>query len=234
MAAVIYAPYHSYEIPARINGAQLVMKETARALKKYGYQNKEILFIDPKLAFFLGDDPYDKSTLHFRLPSTLDPAFGLPDSSYFIWDSHFAELEKNISLFQMLENPHYKAIDGFYPDKDYRSSTGMNYMSILFRKLPEKNQVKLDVLTAYLKDMTPETAKGHEVIISLSAMELRVAMMIKKGFSSEEIARLLHISPHTVKTHRRSIRKKLNLKNSSLNLSSYLKYKLGKAHTAYV
>jgi DNA-binding CsgD family transcriptional regulator len=65
-------------------------------------------------------------------------------------------------------------------------------------------------------------------------MELRVAMMIKKGFSSEEIARLLNVSPHTVKTHRRSIRKKLNIKNSSINLSSYLKYKLGKAHTAHV
>jgi DNA-binding CsgD family transcriptional regulator len=60
-------------------------------------------------------------------------------------------------------------------------------------------------------------------------MELRVAVMIKKGFSSEEIARLLHISPHTVKTHRKSIRRKLNLKNANINLASYLKLKLGKA-----
>lgn len=98
-------------------------------------------------------------------------------------------------------------------------------------KLSEKSRVKLDVLAAYLNDMTPEAAKGHDVIISLSAMELRVAMMIKNGFSSEEIARLLHISPHTVKTHRRSIRKKLNIRNANINLASYLKFKLGKATT---
>jgi PAS domain S-box-containing protein len=98
-------------------------------------------------------------------------------------------------------------------------------------KLPEKSRVKLDVLAAYLNDMTPEAAKGHDVIISLSAMELRVAMMIKNGFSSEEIARLLHISPHTVKTHRRSIRRKLNIRNSDINLASYLKFKLGRANT---
>ena len=96
-------------------------------------------------------------------------------------------------------------------------------------KLPEKSRVKIDVLSAYLNDLTPETAKGHDIIISLSAMELRVAMMIKNGFSSDEIGRLLHISPHTVKTHRRSIRKKLNITNANINLSSYLRLKLGKA-----
>lgn len=96
-------------------------------------------------------------------------------------------------------------------------------------KIPAKILVKLDVLEAYLNDLTPEVAKGHDIIISLSTMELRVAMMIKNGFSSDEIARLLHISPHTVKTHRRSIRKKLNLKNANINLSSYLRLKLGRA-----
>jgi PAS domain S-box-containing protein len=95
--------------------------------------------------------------------------------------------------------------------------------------LPEKSRVKLDVLAAYLDDLTPGAAKGHDIIISLSAMELRVAMMIKNGFSSDEIARLLHISPHTVKTHRRSIRRKLNITNANINLSSFLKLKLGRA-----
>jgi DNA-binding CsgD family transcriptional regulator len=59
-------------------------------------------------------------------------------------------------------------------------------------------------------------------------MELRVAVMIKGGFGSEDIARLLYLSPHTVKTHRRSIRKKLGIRNSKINLSSFLKFKLGK------
>jgi PAS domain S-box-containing protein len=97
-------------------------------------------------------------------------------------------------------------------------------------KLPPRSLMKLEVLTAYLNDLTPQAAKGHDVIIALSAMELRIAMMIKNGFSSEEIARLLHISPHTVKTHRRSIRKKVNIKNSNINLESYLKLKLGKTN----
>jgi DNA-binding CsgD family transcriptional regulator len=82
-------------------------------------------------------------------------------------------------------------------------------------------------LAVYLNDLTPEMAKGHDIIISLSPMELRIAMMIKKGFSTDEIARLMCISPFTVKTHRRNIRKKLNIRNSDINLASYLKLKLG-------
>jgi PAS domain S-box-containing protein len=99
-------------------------------------------------------------------------------------------------------------------------------------RLAEKTRAKLEVLDAYLSDLTPGAARSHGIIISLSAMELRVAMMIKNGFSSEEIAQLLHISPHTVKTHRKTIRRKLKLKNSDINLASYLKLKLGRPKPA--
>jgi PAS domain S-box-containing protein len=95
-------------------------------------------------------------------------------------------------------------------------------------KIPEKSHAKLEVIKAYLNDLTPEATKAHDIIVSLSTMELRVAVMIKNGFSSLDIARLLHISPHTVKTHRRSIRRKLHISNSNINLASYLRLKLGK------
>ena len=94
--------------------------------------------------------------------------------------------------------------------------------------IPEKSLAKLEVLSAYLSDLTSGASKSHDIIVSLSPMELRVAVMIKNGFKSEDIARLLHISIDTVKTHRRSIRRKLKLRNSDINLTSYLKFKLGK------
>ena len=95
-------------------------------------------------------------------------------------------------------------------------------------KLPVKSLAKIEVLSALLADMIPEGSKAHEVIAVLSATELRLALMIKKDFTSEQIAGLLHMSPHTIKTHRRNIRKKLGLHNSKVNLSSYLKLKFSK------
>jgi PAS domain S-box-containing protein len=101
-------------------------------------------------------------------------------------------------------------------------------------KLPAKSMAKLDVLHALLVDLTSEGSKAHEVIAALSATELRVALMIRKGFSSEQIAAMLNTSPHTVKTHRRNIRKKLGLHNSKMNLSSYLKLKFSKAPSLFI
>ncbi len=94
-------------------------------------------------------------------------------------------------------------------------------------KIPGKCLAALDVITTYLSDLTPGVAKGHDVIVSLSPTEMRVALMIKKGFSSCQIGRLLNISLDTVKTHRRNIRRKLSLRNSPTNLSAFLQHKIG-------
>jgi PAS domain S-box-containing protein len=99
-------------------------------------------------------------------------------------------------------------------------------------KIPEKSRAIVELLLVHLNELTRAGSRSHEVIVALSAMELRVATMIKNGFTSEEIARVLNISPHTVKTHRRNIRKKLNLKNENINLPSYLKAKLGRDQSA--
>lgn len=61
------------------------------------------------------------------------------------------------------------------------------------------------------------------VVPALSAREMRIALMIKNGMTSEEIAAYLHISPETVKTHRRNIRKKLGLIGSDDQLRAYFR-----------
>ena len=44
---------------------------------------------------------------------------------------------------------------------------------------------------------------------SLTASELRVAHLVRQGFRSKEIARVLRLSEHTVSWHRKRIRKKI-------------------------
>jgi DNA-binding CsgD family transcriptional regulator len=90
-------------------------------------------------------------------------------------------------------------------------------------KLPEKSKVKLDVLAAYLRNMPEGVSSTQDAIPSLSYMEMQVAILVTKGFSSEKIARLLNRSIFTVKTHRRSIRKKVGILKSVADLSTVLK-----------
>jgi DNA-binding CsgD family transcriptional regulator len=46
--------------------------------------------------------------------------------------------------------------------------------------------------------------------------------MIRRGLSSNEIARLLKISVRTVEVHRNRIRKKLDITDKDVNLVTYL------------
>jgi DNA-binding CsgD family transcriptional regulator len=62
-----------------------------------------------------------------------------------------------------------------------------------------------------------------EAAPALSAREMRIALMIKNGLTSEDIAAYLQLSPETVKTHRRNIRKKLGLIGSGDQLRAYFR-----------
>jgi DNA-binding CsgD family transcriptional regulator len=58
--------------------------------------------------------------------------------------------------------------------------------------------------------------------MTLSFTELRIASLVKGGVTTEEIARQLHIAESTVRTHRKNIRKKLNINTAQYSLRNFL------------
>ncbi|MBI5578600.1 MAG: hypothetical protein HY895_05550 [Deltaproteobacteria bacterium] len=95
--------------------------------------------------------------------------------------------------------------------------------------IPKSCRNQLDVVRAHVNDLIPDSSVSSNVLLALSKGELRVAIMIRNGLKTADIARLLYLSDITIKTHRRNIRKKLGIKNSKINLSSLLKLKLDKS-----
>ena len=91
----------------------------------------------------------------------------------------------------------------------------------------EKYRTELNELVAALNEITSQLKDSADSMLSLSSSERRITAMIKNGLTGPQIADLLHISPDTVKTHRRNIRKKLGLTNSRTNLASFLQSKIG-------
>jgi FixJ family two-component response regulator len=85
-----------------------------------------------------------------------------------------------------------------------------------------KYSMELDVLTRLLEDLTSGASAETKLALKLSPTELRVASLIKSGMSTDDIAEHLFISASTVRKHRKNIRKKLRLNNSSYNLKNYL------------
>jgi PAS domain S-box-containing protein len=84
-------------------------------------------------------------------------------------------------------------------------------------------QTSLDVLNAHLQTLTKDLMGEMNTVANLTPSEVQVATMIKNGLKSREIAEKFYISPQTVKTHRRNIRKKLNIRAPGACLTSYLR-----------
>ena len=114
-------------------------------------------------------------------------------------------------------------------EKKIALTINSNIMPIITKlkdcKTFKKHQADLDTLAAYLNDITSSLLSCADVIVNLSPSEMRVAAMVKNELTSKEIAGKLYISLDTVKTHRKNIRKKLNIYKSDVSLSDYFRQK---------
>ena len=90
----------------------------------------------------------------------------------------------------------------------------------------ERYRADFDLLTDYISELTSNLTNDIKIALALSTTELRIASLIRNGMSNQEIAKHLSVTLYTVKTHRRNIRRKLDLHNSGINLESYMKSEL--------
>lgn len=94
---------------------------------------------------------------------------------------------------------------------------------VLQTRLNDNQKNHLEIVHASLKElMSSFSRKMSTKFLSLSPTEIEVANLIKHGKSVKEIAAILNISAVTAKNHRQKIREKIGLKNTKVNLRTYL------------
>lgn len=94
---------------------------------------------------------------------------------------------------------------------------------LLQGKLSEKQKTLTEVIDTNLRDIvSPFLRSLTTVHTMLTPQEIEVANMVRSGRSSKEIAEVLGISVSGVDFHRKKLRQKLGLTNSTTNLRSYL------------
>ncbi len=89
------------------------------------------------------------------------------------------------------------------------SESQSNYISLLKKNLSEIT--------------SPFISKLESCYTKLSPRELEICSLIKEGMSSKDIAVHFNTSEGTVRNQRKSIRKKLGIKNEPTNLTTYLR-----------
>jgi PAS domain S-box-containing protein len=90
-------------------------------------------------------------------------------------------------------------------------------------KLDDQQKLFFGIIESNLNEIiSPFTRKMSLKYLNLTPTEIRIANLIKYGSSSKEIAELMNVSPRTVETHRKNIRRKIGLEGKRVNLRSYL------------
>ena len=89
--------------------------------------------------------------------------------------------------------------------------------------LPPRAKTMLASLERRLEELTQPFLRRLSAAESvLTPQEIEVAALIREGRSSKEVAALMNLSLTTINFHRRNLRRKLNLRNSRINLRTYL------------
>lgn len=90
-------------------------------------------------------------------------------------------------------------------------------------KLDDQQKTFLSIIESNLNEIiSPFTRKMSLKYLNLTPTEIRIANLIRYGNPSKEIAELLNLSPRTVETHRKNIRRKIGLEGKRANLRSHL------------
>lgn len=89
--------------------------------------------------------------------------------------------------------------------------------------LKTKHKTTVEIIDTHLNDIvSPLMQRLSNINILLTPQEMQVATLVKDGRSSKEIADILTVSETTIHFHRKNLRQKFGIKNSTTNLRSYL------------
>lgn len=99
----------------------------------------------------------------------------------------------------------------------------MPIIHALMLNVPKLHRKYVELLRDNLEDITsPFVKQLSRTCSALTPTEVRICDMIRSGMRTKEIARIRGVSPSTISRHREHIRRKLNIANDAINLTTFL------------
>jgi PAS domain S-box-containing protein len=119
-------------------------------------------------------------------------------------DADKANMEENVlANVKKLIEPYFEKI----------KNTGLNDQQKGLLRIVESNLNEI---------ISPFTQKVSLKYFKLTSTEIQVATQIRYGYTTKKIATLMNVSPRTIETHRKNIRRKIGLEGKKANLRSHL------------
>lgn len=115
--------------------------------------------------------------------------------------------------YQIEENVLTNVKTSIFPYLEKLKKSALSRQQKTYLKMIE-DQIR-EIISPFLRSLSQSS-------FDLTPQELRVAEMVKNGYTTKEIAEFLRISAKTVDYHRDNLRKKLGIRNNKTNLRSFL------------
>jgi len=132
--------------------------------------------------------------------------------------------EMNVALKVLLEHR-----DRELKDLEQRMTANIHelvlpYVEKLKKTLQgSREQTLIDIVESHLRDIvTPFLNRLSAIQLLLTAQEVEIAILVRQGKSSQEIADVMRVSVDTISFHRKNLRRKLGLHDRAMNLRTYL------------
>lgn len=133
--------------------------------------------------------------------------------------------EMQTTLNEVLKTKEREKREIFYSVKIYLENVIIPLIELIEKKSSKEDIEKLwKVLKEKVEELKSITSgEFKNPFLNLSFKEAQVALLVKEGYSSKEIAKILNLSKPAVDFYRKRIRKKIGLRGSKETLENYLK-----------
>lgn len=120
LIVVVLTSFAQRFYPFKIGNEQLVMKKMASYIQTTMPNFKKVCFLNPSFPVYADMDPFDNKKVETLRAADLEFLNQLPDSTLFLWDSHFMKLDGKIAFNWLSENPNFIMIKHYeFSDKEH-------------------------------------------------------------------------------------------------------------------
>lgn len=117
------------------------------------------------------------------------------------------------------KSPHPEIASWYY----FFEGVLLPFLNLLEGKINAELEPVRKELFKKVEEFKREHLRALHPLALLTTKEAQIALLVKEGKTSEEIAKLLNLSKHAVDFYRKRIREKLGVKGKNYPLESYLK-----------
>lgn len=150
LLSILVMPFVYNKIPFIARGSYDAIKQAAEWYKDSSYKDRFVYYFDPSVAFFLDEDPWDRTRLMEHRPDIDRPESSYADSAVIFWENGFGTYVAGITFEKLFHNPHFRLLNVFAPRKDHLASGGGYYFVALFEKgEPDSTQREFSPLFMY-------------------------------------------------------------------------------------